>query len=87
MTYPHESLREDNHYVLLLPSADEQFLTRDEMREFLAALLVEYPDLIDSDLRQQPDPMAQAQRLMDTTCSLELSQGETVQWYAVRLNK
>ncbi len=87
MTHSRESLREDNHYVLLLPSSDEQFLTRDEIREFLAALLVEHPYLIDSDLKQYPDPIAQAQRLMDTACSLELSQGETVQWYAVRLNK
>ncbi len=87
MTYPRESLRDDNHYVLLLPTLDEQFLTRDEMREFLVALLQEHPRLVDNDLKNYGDPMDQAQRLLDTTCSLELDQGQAVQWYAVRLNK
>lgn len=82
-----ESLREDNYYVLLLPTADEQFLTRDEMRDFLVGLLQEHPHLVVSDLERYTGPAERAQRLLDTTCSLELNRGQFIQWYAVRLSK
>ncbi|MEN9205494.1 MAG: chlororespiratory reduction protein 7 [Thermostichales cyanobacterium BF4_bins_65] len=74
-----------DHYVVLLPNAvDEQFLTPAELRQFLIRLLQEYPHL------QERSPMAleqQVQRLIDTTCELEISPGQVVQWYAVRLTK
>ena len=85
---PRASLRSDDHYVLLLPeSADEQFLTRQEMQMFLAQLLVAYPHLVDADLQSYQDPEAQALRLLETACAVETDPGQTVQWYAVRLKK
>jgi len=74
-----------DHYVLLLPETpDEQFLTPAELTQFLIGLLQEYPHL-------QEDPQRpleqQVQRLLDTTCQLELSPGRQVQWYPVRLTK
>jgi hypothetical protein len=80
-------LRSDDHYVLLLPEmADEQFLTRAELLLFLEKLLQEYPHLVDRDLAKFPSPAAQAQRLLETACSVDIEQGQSVQWYAVRLD-
>ena len=82
------SLRSDDHYVLLLPeTADEQFLTRAEIQIFLAKLLAAYPHLVDADLQSYQDPEAQALRLLETACAVETEPGQTVQWYAVRLEK
>lgn len=82
------SLRDQNHYVLLLPNlVDEQFLTSDELREFLQTLLQENPHLLDQDLQRFTDPIQQAERLIDTACSIEIEPGQSIQWYAVRLSK
>jgi predicted patatin/cPLA2 family phospholipase len=82
-----ESLRDDYHYVLLVPSLEEQLLTREELILFLEKLLQEYPHLLDSDLQRYPDRQSQVHRLMETTCSMEIAPGETIHWYAVRLKK
>lgn len=82
-----ELLRDDNHYVLLVPSLDEQLLTREELLLFLEKLLQEYPHLLDPDLQKYPDLQSQVHRLIETTCSVETAPGESVQWYAVRLQK
>jgi hypothetical protein len=82
-----EPLRAANHYVLLIPGLPEQFLSSEELQEFLVRLLQEHPHLVDADLARYPTPQAQAQRLIDTTCELEVSPGETVQWHPVRLSK
>jgi hypothetical protein len=74
-----------DHYVLLLPeTADEQFLTPAELKQFLERFLAEYPHL-QEDPRQPLEQ--QVQRLLDTTCQLEISPGRVLQWYAVRLTK
>ncbi|MGY2717187.1 NAD(P)H-hydrate repair Nnr-like enzyme with NAD(P)H-hydrate dehydratase domain [Thermostichus sp. MS-CIW-21] len=82
-----ELLRAANHYVLLIPGLPEQFLTPEELQEFLVRLLQEHPHLVDADLARYPTPQAQAQRLIDTACEVEVSPGETVQWHPVRLRK
>ncbi len=84
---PPEHLRDQNHFVLLLPELDEQFLTRSELIEFLSRLLQEHPHLIDADLQRYSSPVDQVQRLIETTCSVEIEPGQTVEWYAVRLRK
>ncbi|GAB4211259.1 MAG: hypothetical protein OHK0012_03420 [Synechococcales cyanobacterium] len=82
-----KSLRHTDHFVLLLPDvATEQFVSESELRAFLSRLLEAYPHLRDPDL-QRVAPEQQVQRLLDTTCSVEIAPGETVQWYAVRLHK
>lgn len=74
-----------DHYVVLLPETpDEQFLTPAELTQFLIRLLQEYPHLQEDPLRPFEQ---QVQRLIDTTCELELSLGRQVHWYAVRLTK
>ena len=82
-----EQLFEENHYVLLMPGAAEEFVTSAELAEFLQQLLLEYPDAVDADVKQFGTVQEQAQRLIETTCELPIAPGQTVEWYAVRLNK
>ncbi|MEX1316593.1 MAG: chlororespiratory reduction protein 7 [Synechococcaceae cyanobacterium] len=77
-------LRELDHYVVLEPAAGERILTAAEtlgwLEEQLAAL-AEVP----ADLRDLQSRTAQAERLLDTACQLEIEPGRSVQWFAVRL--
>ncbi|MEM9511831.1 MAG: chlororespiratory reduction protein 7, partial [Cyanobacteria bacterium P01_E01_bin.48] len=41
-----EQLLDENHYVLLMPGAPEEFLSRAEMLAFLQSLLQEYPQSV-----------------------------------------
>lgn len=86
-SYEPEQLRAANHYVLLIPGLPEEFLSPEELRAFLEQLLQEYPHLVDADLARYPTPQAQAQRLIDTTCEIEVTPGEILQWHPVRLSK
>ncbi|MEN9231579.1 MAG: chlororespiratory reduction protein 7 [Thermostichus sp. DG02_5_bins_236] len=85
--YEPEQLRAASHYVLLMPGLPEQFLSSEELQEFLEQLLQEHPHLVDADLARYPTLQAQAQRLIDTACEVEVTPGETLQWHPVRLNK
>ena len=82
-----EQLFEENHYVLLMPGAEEEFVTALELVQFLQRLLVEYPDAVDADIEQYDALEDRARRLVETTCELPIAPGQTVEWYAVRLNK
>ena len=77
-------LRELDHYVVLEPAGAETILTAHETLQWLVSkleALVEMPaDLVGMGTNAQ-----RAQRLLETACELELAPGETVQWFAVRL--
>jgi hypothetical protein len=78
-------LRELDHYVVLEPAAAaERILTAAETRLWLMEQLgrLDHPP---ADLADLAGPAAQAERLLDTACELELEPGRTVQWFAVRL--
>lgn len=80
---PEASLRDESHYVLLMPNQPETFVTDSELIGFLTKLVEAYPALAEVNY----EPSRQAQRLLETTCEVEIAPGETVQWYAVRLEK
>jgi hypothetical protein len=77
-------LRELDHYVVLEPAGRERILTAAEtlawLEQQLAALEVLPADLAGLEL-----PAAQAERLLETACQLELEPGRSVQWFAVRI--
>lgn len=77
-------LRELDHYVVLEPAAPERILTAAETLAWLSGTLagLEQPP---ADLRDLPGAEAQAQRLLETACELEIEPGRIVQWFAVRL--
>ena len=82
-------LRELDHYVVLDPrarggTAGERILTAADTLRWLAAQLAAMAQL-PADLLDLPTPQAQAERLLETACELELEPGLVLQWYAVRL--
>ena len=72
-------IRALDHYVVLDPIEGEQILTA--WLELQLSRLEQLPE----DLAALPKGTAQAERLLDTACALELEPGFTVQWFAVRL--
>lgn len=84
---PDSLMYEQDTFVLLEPSQPEQFLTTAELLEKLKAVLAQQQDNLPLDLQQLPSVEAQAQRLLDTTCELDIGPGQFLQWYVVRLEK
>lgn len=72
-------------YVVLEPGQPEKLLSSSDTLAWLTSWL-EQLDNLPEDLRDQPSASEAAQRLLDTACSLELSPGFSVQWFAVRLS-
>ncbi|MEM8603387.1 MAG: chlororespiratory reduction protein 7 [Cyanobacteria bacterium P01_H01_bin.121] len=84
---PDAIMYEEDYYVLLKPGAAEQFLMRSELLAMLEELAIAYADELPRDAARLPTPREQAQHLLDTSCELNTEPGQTVQWYAVRLEK
>ena len=76
------------HFVVLETNQPEQFLTQSELLEKLKTTLQQLviQDL-PPDLQKFDTAEAQAQYLLDTTCELDITPGQYLQWYAVRLEK
>ncbi|NJR68938.1 MAG: chlororespiratory reduction protein 7 [Synechococcales cyanobacterium CRU_2_2] len=80
-------LYSEEHFVVLEPGAEEQLLTAAEMTLKLADWIETYPEALPVDVQQESTLEAQIKLLLDESCSLEIDQGKTVQWFAVRLEK
>jgi hypothetical protein len=78
---------DENQYVLLQPDQPECFLSAGELLEKLKSVLVQRQDNLPRDLATIPTIEAQAQRLLDTSCDLDMGPDGYLQWYAVRLEK
>ncbi|PZO61276.1 MAG: chlororespiratory reduction protein 7 [Phormidesmis priestleyi] len=78
-------------FVFLTPDASETFLTPSELIDKLKEVLSNYAKAhqgeLPHDLQKLTSADAQAQYLLETHCEFETAPGETVQWYAVRLEK
>ena len=79
-------IRDCNHYIIMEPCKDEQFLTAKETLQWLETWLNKMEELPE-DVKNQPSKQASAQRLLDTSCDLEVKPGFKLQWFAVRLEK
>jgi Protein CHLORORESPIRATORY REDUCTION 7 len=82
-----ESLYSEDHFVVLETNQPEQILTAAELLEKLQAILACRQTQLPRDLASLASVAAQAQYLLDTACNFDLSPGEYLQWYAVRLEK
>ena len=78
-------IRDCKNYVVLEPCQKEQFLSYKETLKWLEDWLKKMESL-PLDLQDQSSNKAAAQRLLDTSCNLEITPGFTLQWFAVRLN-
>ena len=77
-------IRACDDYVVLEPGKPEQLLDVAVTLAWLSRWLQSL-DLLPADLSGLSSVEAAAQRLLDIACDLELSQGVTIQWFAVRL--
>ncbi len=84
---PDSLMYDEEMFVVLETHQPEQFLTPSELLEKLQALLAQRQDNLPRDLQHLPTLEAQAQRLLDTTCELDIGPDQFFQWYAVRLEK
>jgi len=84
---PDSLMYDQEIFVLLEADQPEQFLTVAELLEKLKTVLGQRQDNLPQDLQQLPSVDAQAQRLLDTACELDVGPGQFLQWYATRLEK
>ncbi len=84
---PDSLMYEQDMFVLLEPDQPEQFLTTTELLEKLKAILAQRQDNLPPDLQELRSVEAQAQRLLDTACELDVGPGQFFQWYVTRLEK
>ena len=74
-----------DNYLVIEPSQSEKFLNKDETLKWLEKWLAKMDEL-PLDLKNEDCLKNAAQRLLDTSCDLRISQGFTIQWFAIRLD-
>ena len=84
---PDSLMYQEDMFVLLAPGEAEIFLTPTELLEKLQAVLSQHQHNLPRDLQKFPSVKAQAENLINTACEFEIKPGESLQWYAVRLEK
>lgn len=83
---PDPLIREVDNYVVMEPGKEEEFLTAQETLQWLLQWL-KVLDELPKDLEEKNSLELAAQHLLDTACDLEIKQGFTIQWFAVRLDR
>jgi hypothetical protein len=84
---PDSIMFQEDAFVVLEPNQPEQFLTPEELREKLKAILATRQDDLPRDLQKFASVEEQAQYLMETSCDLDVGPGQYLQWYVVRMEK
>jgi Protein CHLORORESPIRATORY REDUCTION 7 len=76
----------EDHFVLLSPDLQQQFVDLAELTQKLRSLLTEIQSELPRDLGAIVGLDAQVEYLLKTACELDCDNGRW-QWYAVRLEK
>ena len=84
---PDAMMYSEEMFVFLTPDAEETFLTPPELIDKLKEVLQAHEGELSPDLQKYPSDEARAEYLLETHCEFETAPGESVQWYAVRLEK
>ena len=84
---PDALMYDEDTFLVLETHAPEQFMNVTELLEKLKSVLSEHQDNLPQDLQRFNTLETQAQYLLNTGCDLNLSPGQYLQWYAVRLEK
>lgn len=78
---------QESYFVLLMPGMAEEILTAEELRQRLEEILSDRQANLPRDLAKFRTVAEQVQYLIDNACDFELEPGQTVQWFAIRLEK
>lgn len=84
---PDSIMYSEDMFVFLTPDVGEIFLTPPELIDKLKEVLSTYDGELPPDLKKQASDDDRAKYLLETHCEFETAPGESVQWYAVRLEK
>jgi len=74
-------------YVFLTPDAVETFMTPPELVAKLQDILENHDGSMPRELQSLGSHAERANFLLENHCDFEVSPGESVQWYAIRLEK
>ena len=77
----------EEYFVILEANKPEQILSVTELREKLETVLTTQVEPLPRDLQKFESLEDRTQYLLENCCELELSPGNLLQWYAVRLEK
>ena len=77
-------IRDCKNYLVMEPCKSEQFLTAEETIQWIEEWLKTMKKLPE-DLQNQVSTRSAAERLLDTSCDLEIKPGFKVEWFAIRL--
>ncbi|MBF2036288.1 MAG: chlororespiratory reduction protein 7 [Leptolyngbyaceae cyanobacterium T60_A2020_046] len=78
---------EEEMFVLLVPGQEEEILSVAELLDRLKAVLRDRQAELPRDVAKFTTLEDQAQYLLNTACEFLLAPGQTLQWYAIRLEK
>lgn len=78
---------EEDMFVLLVPGQEEEILSVAELLDRLKAVLRDRQAELPRDVAKFTTLEDQAQYLLNTACEFLLEPGQTLQWYAIRLEK
>lgn len=78
---------EEAYFVLLLPGEAEEILTAAELHQRVEEILRDRQADLPRDLAKHSTVQEQAKYLINTACDFELQPGQTMQWFAIRLEK
>ncbi len=79
--------QDEDTFVLLYPDRPEEFFSASELREKLQDILAHLQHELPRDLQKFTNLSDQAEYLLYNNCQLEIAPGQSLQWYAVRLEK
>ena len=77
----------EDMYVFLTPDAVETFMTPPELLAKLQEVVADYSGAMPRELQKLDSDEVRAKFLLENHCDFEVRPGESVQWYAVRLEK
>ncbi len=78
-------IRSVEHFVLLEPDKEEKIVTRDEAIKWLKCWLIKV-DSIRLNQKGEFEKETYISEFLENTCELEINQGYTIKWFAVRIN-
>jgi len=84
---PDSLMYQEDTYVVLELNQPEQFMSATELLEKLKKILAERQEDLPRDLQKFSTLEERSRHLLNTYCQFDLSPGNFLQWYAVRLEK
>ena len=82
-----KSMYSEEYFVILEANSPEQILSAAELKEKLETVLKTRVAPLPRELKKFESFEDRTQYLLENCCELELSPGNLLQWYAVRLEK